>query len=89
MKEPTAAGAMRDAAAALVAAVAVAEAVAVAVWLSAEGKCVRMHDSGFLVGETLPVEVVFGSGLTSVTLNWGDWARIPVFVGPVLTKLTW
>jgi hypothetical protein len=37
MNEPTAAGAMRDAAA-LVVAVAVAEAVAVAVWLSARGK---------------------------------------------------
>jgi hypothetical protein len=89
MKEPTAAGAMRDAAAALVVAVAVAEAVAVAVWLSAEENVLECMIQDFLVGETLPVEVVFGSGLTSVTLNWGDWARIPVFVGPVLTKLTW
>lgn len=50
VKEPTAAGAMRDAAALVVAvAVAVAEAVAVAVWLSAEGKIVRTHDAEFLM----------------------------------------
>lgn len=75
--------------AALLVAVAVASAVAVAVWLSARRKGVRMYGADHLGSEVLPVEVVFGSVLTLVTLNCGDWARIPVFMGPVLTKLIW
>jgi hypothetical protein len=79
---------MREPAALLVA-VAVASAVAVAVWLSGVEKCVRMYSASHLGSEILRVEVVVVSVLTLVTLNWGDWASIPLFMGPVLTKLIW